>query len=167
MKKFIGAIASAVTGVLAFIFLALPGLKYSMGSESETTSGYKLITEDLTHDGLLSIDGYTLYKIFAIVSLIVAALLIVSAVIIVLQQVGVIKTELNFGFINAIILVVFAVVAIVTMIGGIVMANSLGKDIPSGFDVSYSVGIGLILMAVVGVIAAALNAFFVFFKKSK
>ena len=81
MKKYIGAFASGLAGILTFVFLSLDGLfaKASAGglSTSSSTSGWDILKDDGSN-----IDGYTLYKIAVIAMIVIACLLILSAVVI-------------------------------------------------------------------------------------
>ena len=172
MKKLFCSIASLATAVLTFVFLSIPCIVSSAMGVTVNSSGWDLIKNEQTvlgvtaPDAFNEINGYTLTRIFLIVALVVACILAILGIILLLQQFGIIKSEMNFRFISAILLAVFTVVAIVAMIGVIVMVKDMGADIPSGIDnIGVSIGAGVILNVVVGVIATAISFLFARDKK--
>lgn len=155
MKKYIGAFASALAGILTFVFLSLDGLfsKASVGglSKSNGVSGWDILKEDGSN-----FDGYTLYKIAVIAMIVIACLLILSAVVIILKNAKVFKSKVKFNVINNILLVVFALAAILAFVGACV----LGGDMSAGETIKVTAGIGSWLNMVVGVVACALGCLF-------
>ena len=90
MKKWIGAICSALAGVLSLVFLSLPAFVMDMGVLGEEKfSGWKLLTDkDL---GKADMTAVTWYRIFAWILVVLAIVLIVLAVLQILANLNVIK----------------------------------------------------------------------------
>ncbi len=162
MKKLLSSIASIATGVLTFVFLSIPcfvtKITVAGVTTSESASGWELLKEEA------SIEGYTLFKIFAIVALIIACLLIISGLITLLQQLGIVKSKLNFCLINSILLALYTISSVVAMIGVIIMGNKTSLEV-LGQSIASGVGIGIILMLVVGAIATIIS--FIFSRQKK
>lgn len=154
MKKWFGMVCSAVAGIFGFIGLTLDCWcqKVSAGSLSETTgiSGW-----DIIKDGK-DIDGVSLYKIFAILLLVVSVLLIVSAVVLLLRNLGVLKLNFNMDLINNILLSVFVVCIIVMLLALGIMSHDCNGE---AFGVKYScyAGIGSWLTLAIGAVACSLS----------
>ena len=150
MKKYLGAICSAVAGIVTFIFLALNWLTakvssgYSSVSDKEGVSGWDLLKESS------EVEGYTLYKLSAIVMIVLASILIISAVVLILQNLNVLKFKFNFNLINNIILTVFALFVILAVVGALIMAGDMSES-AMGVSIKCSVAIGGWLMAIVGI----------------
>lgn len=147
MKKFIGAICSAAAGILTFILLALNWMtaKISMGvNEKSSVSGWDLLKDNS------DVKGFTLYKLSAIIMIILASVLIISAVVLILQNLKVLKFKFNFNLINNIILTVFALFVILAVIGALIMAGEMSES-ALGVSINCSVAIGGWLMAIVGI----------------
>jgi len=150
MKKYLGAICSAVAGIVTFIFLALNWLTakvssgYSSASGKESVSGWDLLKESR------EVEGYTLYKLSAIVMIVLASILIISAVVLILQNLNVLKFKFNFNLINNIILTVFALFVILAVVGALIMAGDMSES-AMGVSIKCSVAIGGWLMAIVGI----------------
>ena len=149
MKKYIGAICSAAAGILTFILLILNWMTAkisTVANEKSSVSGWDLLKDNS------DVKGFTLYKLSAIVMIIVASVLIISAVVLILQNLKVLKFKFNLNLINNIILTVFALFVILAVIGALVMAGEMSAS-ALGVSVKCSVAIGGWLMAIVGIAA--------------
>lgn len=164
MKKWIGMICSFIAGACGFIFLCLDcwtqkATAYVAGVSTTTTksvNGWDLIKNDS------EINGLVLYKIFAIALLAVSVLLIISALVLLLRNLKVLKTTLNIDAINKILLLLFAICAIVMMIALGVMSKDVSVDnvqeiagVKVGAKLSAYAGIGSWLNLGVGILAFA------------
>lgn len=159
MKKLFCSIASLATAVLTFVFLSIPCMVVSGMGMSESSNAWDMLKDEAVDLTGKTIDGYTLFKIFTIVAIIVACILAILGVILLLQQFGIIKSEMNFRFISAILLAVYTVVAIIAMVGVIIMCNNdMFKLL--GDAISVKVGVGMILNVVVGAIATVIGFLF-------
>lgn len=120
-----------------------------LGVESPTDKNAWQIMSDYTAD----CDGYTLFKIFTIVLIVVAALLIIVGLVALLENLGVIKSKkINFALIADFVLLAFVVVAIVQMIGEIILCNYLSGDLYVLAN-KASMAIGMWLNLIVGALA--------------
>ena len=149
MKKYIGAICSAAAGILTFILLILNWMTAkisTVANEKSSVSGWDLLKDNS------DVKGFTLYKLSAIVMIIVASVLIISAFVLILQNLKVLKFKFNLNLINNIILTVFALFVILAVIGALVMAGEMSAS-ALGVSVKCSVAIGGWLMAIVGIAA--------------
>lgn len=158
MKKYIGAFASALAGILTFVFLSLDGIfrKASAAglSTSSGTSGWDIIKDE---NGIYAnADGYTLYKVAAIILLVLACLLIISAVVIILRNLKVFKSKVKFNALNNLLLVVNAICAILVFVGACVM----GGNMSVGETIKVTAGVGSWLVMVTGVVTCALGCLF-------
>lgn len=160
MKKYIGAFASGLAGILTFVFLSLDGLfvKASAGglSTSTSTSGWDILKDDGSN-----VDGYTLYKIAVIAMIVIACLLILSAVVIILKNAKVFKSKAKFNVINNVLLALFALATILAFVGACVM----GGERSVGETIKVTAGLGSWLNMVVGVVACAMGLMFARDKK--
>lgn len=165
MKKWIGAICSAVASVLTFIFLAIPAFTIKatvLGvSTSEDYSGYKLLTDKNLGDA-----GYTAitwYRIFAWVLIILAVVLLVLAVLQILANLKIVKMPEVVGKVNAYTLIVFAVVAILALIAVFGIRAECFDDMhltakeAKELGITISVAASLWLTSIVAVISAVVN----------
>lgn len=111
--KFIGAISSIVTGIMAFICLSITNVVTNLGIGEGTTTGWDLIKLDSDASGIV------LFKIFAIVCLVLAVILILYGLFLLLVDLKVvkIKSKLNFYVINNILLTLFVVCAALAFVG--------------------------------------------------
>lgn len=155
MKKYIGAFASALAGILTFVFLSLDGLvsKTTAGSLSTSNgiSGWDILSTEGS-----SPEGIVLYKIAVIAMIVLASLLIISAVVIILKNAKVFKSKAKFNVINNILLALFALSTILAFVGACVM----GGNISVGSVVKGMAGIGSWLNMVAGVVACAMGWLF-------
>ncbi len=161
MKKFIGAICSAVAGILTFIWLSLDWCVAGPKANKMEFSGWELIANKHTEGKVtiknffteqIKFEGYKMARVFAIIMLVVACLLIVSAVVMLLKNLNVLKVKLNLSLINNILLAVFVAALVLTVIGLLIMrADILDK----ASTWSCYAGVGLYLQAVTAVAACA------------
>lgn len=148
MKKLINGITSIACGVLMFILGVCPAFSVVTGSgnfaESSTLSFY---------DGIDKTN--TAFQIFAIIMMIVAALLIIAGVVEVLKQLNILKIKFNISLINVIILIVL----VVSMIGLTISALVYAGDTTIKNILTVSAGVGIWIMdivAVAGLVVATL-----------
>lgn len=162
MKKLFSAIASIATAVLTFVFLSIPCLTYNTALTENGYTGWQMLGDEGVTNIIAEIDGYTLFKIFAIIAMVVACLLVITGLITLLQQFGIVKSKMNFCLINSILLALFTIVALVAMIGAITIGSKLSNET---LKIASGVGVGLILMFVIGIIATVIS--FVFARQKK
>lgn len=162
MKKLFSAIASIATAVLTFVFLSIPCLTYNTALTENSYTGWQMLGDEGVAKIIAEIDGFTVFKIFAIIAMVVACLLVITGLITLLQQFGIVKSKMNFCLINSILLALFTIVALVAMIGAITIGSNLSNET---LKIASGVGVGLILMFVVGIIATVIS--FVFARQKK
>lgn len=161
MKKFIGAICSIASAGLLFLFLSLSNLVSTTIATNVTTSmtGWDILQLNTETNGLL------LYKIFAIVAIVLAVLLIISALLLLLQNFGLLKVKINFNLINNALLFVFMASAVVMLVAGILMAGAMSANLGGYVGNNTVVGLGIYLN--LGVSIAAFVLALLFAKKVK
>jgi len=124
MKKYIGAICSALAGILTFVLLCFNWYTTNAPLVGEKKyTGWQILADET---GMFAKDyasGYSLFKIFAIVALVVAALLIIMSIVMILKNLKVIKWKLNLNAINNVLLTILAILVIVLVIIISVMGN--------------------------------------------
>ena len=152
MKKFLGTLCSFVAAALAFVFLSLPALnlKDKVLGTTDTISGWQLLSDDYKN-----VNGFYLYKIFAIVLLVVAGLLIISGVLLLLKNFGKLKLNANLSLFNNILLSLFALSAVVTLVGAFVFAGDATNAL-----IGYAAGIGPWLNSAFGLALCLCGWFF-------
>ena len=159
MKKYIGALSSALMGILAFVFLSLPFLvsKTEMSAFGQTkTDKSSAHAWDLLKNLTADDKGGVFFKVFAIVTIILAVLLIISAILVVLKNTKVLKAKINFNLINNILLALFALSAILLVVAAfVVRSGMLNVELGEAFKLSISVGVGAWLNLVVAVLTCA------------
>lgn len=152
MKKYVGAICSAVAGIFTFILLSLNWMtakyEYASMTEKESVTGWDLMKD--AND----VKGFTLYKLAAIIMIIIAAVLIIAAVVLILQNLNILKFKFNLNTINNIILTVFVGFVVLAMIGVFVMAKDMSHSV-LGMEMKCSAAIGAWFMAIVAVVTCA------------
>ena len=163
MKKYIGAISSALMGILTFVFLGLAWMSTKISAagistDPTSTSAYDLIKESS------EVDGFTLYKVFTIIAIVVACLLIVSAVIMILRNLNVLKFKFSMNLINNILLILFLVCVVVAIIGLIMMCGEWSGS-AFGVEQSTTPGIGAWLTVAFAIVTTLVSL--VFSKKAK
>ena len=161
MKKYIGAISSALMGILTFVFLSLPTMSteysaFGLTSDPQNLSGWDLLKKSW------EVDGFTLYKVFTIIAIVVACLLIISAVIMILRNLKVLKFKFSMNLINNILLILFLVCAIVAFVGLVQMCGSAGAF---GVEVSTTPAVGAYLLLGFAVVLTLVSL--LFSKKAK
>ena len=161
MRKYIGAISSALMGILTFVFLSLPTMSteysaFGLTSDPQNLSGWDLLKKSW------EVDGFTLYKVFTIIAIVVACLLIISAVIMILRNLKVLKFKFSMNLINNILLILFLVCAIVAFVGLVQMCGSAGA---LGVEVSTTPAVGAYLLLGFAVVLTLVSL--LFSKKAK
>ena len=156
MKKLVGAISAILVGALNFVFLSIANLlaKTTVGS---TTSTAKWTAWEIIKDAdetWKNVNGYTFFKIFAIVGIVVSALLILAGVIALLKNLNVLKMKFNIELVNAALLALFALCAILVVVALAIMSNDLSGE-ALGIKVNYSPAVGAWLNLVFGVLGCA------------
>lgn len=170
MKKWFGMICSAVAGIFGFIGLSLDcwcqkisgTIDYGFGVQNISTKS-SVSGWDIIKDGK-DIDGVSLYKIFAILLLVVSVLLIVSAIVLLLRNLGVLKLNFNMDLMNNILLIVFVAFTIVMLLALGIMSKDATEE-GLGMKSSAYAGLGSWLTLAVGVVACSLSC--VFTRKAK
>ncbi|MBQ7880347.1 MAG: hypothetical protein IJ358_00695 [Clostridia bacterium] len=161
MKKWIGALCSALAGVLSLVFLSLPVFTVDMGTlGSEKTSGWKMLTDKTV--GEADITAVTWYRIFAWILVVLAIVLIVMAVLQILANLNVIKMPAILTTINNFALLALVVVSILALVAnyGIrseqidMVTDAFGKEAGKEAAKAYGVGASLWVVTVVNAIAA-------------
>ena len=149
MKKFLSSILALATGGLTFLWLSLAHI----ANDFTSANGWDYIQLDLP----IWPDGLGLYKVGAIGMIVLASLLIIMGVILLLNSLGVIKTDLKLNLFNNFLLLVNAVFVVLALIGMFIIIG----------EAEVSVGIGLWLALVVGIAACVLGFLFCKDAKSK
>ena len=135
--KFIGSISSILMGIFTFVFLSIPCYSVTIMGVTGTSSGWNL----------LSGNGAVMYKIFAILAIIMACLMILYGILLLLEELGAINLNIkkvNFDFVTKIVLSIFAFIAVMTLIGVFVAADN------------GAAGAGVWLLAAFAIVACAL-----------
>lgn len=153
MKKFLSSILALATGGLTFLWLSLAHHSYEVLGETIATDGWYWIGLD----PLVEVDGLGLYKVGAIGMIVLASLLIIMGVILLLNSLGIIKTDLKLNMFNNFLLLVNAVFVVLALIGMFIIIG----------EAEVSVGIGLWLALAVGIVACVLGFLFCKDAKSK
>ena len=166
MKKWMGAICSAVASILTFIFLAIPAFTVKMSamgmSEKENASGYKILTDKDWGD--IDFTAVTWYRIFAWILIVLAVVLLVLAVLQILSNLNVVKMPNIVETINFYALIAFAVVAILALISlfGIRAEyfDRFGVTAKQAKELGLTISIGasLWIVSIVAVLSAVANA---------
>ncbi|MBO4937371.1 MAG: hypothetical protein J6C90_03510 [Clostridia bacterium] len=147
MKKFLSSILALATGGLTFLWLSLA----HVANDYASANGWDYIQLD----PLIPPDGLGLYKVGAIGMIVLASLLIIMGVILLLNCLGIIKTDLKLNMFNNFLLLVNAVFVVLALIGMFIIIG----------EAEVSVGIGLWLALAVGIVACVLG--FLFGKDAK
>ena len=134
--KFIGALSSIITGIMAFVCLSITNIGGQWLIFDGTMNGWDIIKSDYDASGAV------LFKIFAIVALVLAVILIVYGILLLLIDLKVVKlkSKLNFYVINNIMLTIFVICALLCFIG----VWSWSADWANGY-----VGVGAWLMLII------------------
>ena len=172
MKKWIGALCSALAGALSLVFLCIPALTFEMMGEKESYSGWKLLTDEAI--GKSEYTAVTWYRIFAWILVVLAIVLIVIALLQVLANLNVIKMPAIIDTIGKYALIALAVVAILTLVANIgIRAEMIGEYEKLGapeaiikeYKKALSVGASLWVVAGINLVAAVCANLFA--KKAK
>ena len=142
--KFIGAISSIVSGIMAIVGLSLTCLEYPLGL---TYSGWELIKSEAEATGAV------LFKLFAIIGLIVGIVLILYGIFLLLIDLKVlkVKSKINLYMINNILLSIFVFCMILAFVGAWVMkGDALVPD-------KTHIGVGTWLMLVIPAVLCLLS----------
>jgi len=120
MKKWIAPICSAVAGIFSFIMLSLNWCIMESKYVKFEFTGWEILKneKEMFKNEAWTLDGYGFYKFAAIAMLVVAVIAIIAAVVLLLNNLNVIKLNLNLNLINNIILsvlVLFVILAIVAL----------------------------------------------------
>ncbi len=123
MKKWIGALCSALAGALSLVFLCIPAFSIELIGVKKY-SGWKLITNKEVDDfakscGLDGVTALTWYRIFAWILVVLAIVLIVVAVLQILANLNVIKVPAIIDTIGKYALIALAVVAVLALVANI------------------------------------------------
>ena len=162
MKKWIAPICSAVVGILSFIMLCFNWIAYKA-----SYGGVKVVDEKVTGWDLIKdsdkiykeLDGYTLYKVAAIIMLVVAVVAIIAAVVLLLNNLNVIKLNLDLNLINNIVLSVLVFTVVLAFVGLFMMrADMLDTWKDMGLkSTSANAHVGAWLQLVISVVACGLS----------
>ena len=164
MKKWIGAICSALAGILSLVFLSLPVLTMKIDvlgfKESETVSGWKLLT-----DGEAGYTAVKWYRVFAWILVVLAVILIIMAVLQILSNVGLIKMPAILTTVNKVALLTLVVVSILALVANFGIRAEMiddfgGKEVLKASGTTLSVGASLWVVSIVNVIAAVCGNLF-------
>lgn len=173
MKKYIGAICSALTGGLMFLFLSLSWItkqtiKSSAVSDTKGyLNGYEMLKEQINNTQGDVAQGYMLYKVSAIIMIVVASLLLISAAVIILKNLKVFKTKINLVLINNVILLAAVVCAILCLVATNQITGQLFEAIIVGYGTKYVVGAGAWLPVAVSSVLCVASWFTFKMQKSK
>jgi len=165
MKKFLGAIISALAGVLSLVFLVIPALSFKVAGETvEKYSGWKLLTDsDL---GKADYTALTWYRIFAWVLVVLAIVMIVVAVLQLLSALNVVKLPAIVNTVAKYALIALAVVAVLTLVANFGLRAELvdemgGKKMLDLMKAKISVGASLWIVSIANILAAVCGNLFV------
>ena len=169
LKKWAGCVISFVAGVLGLALSASTGMKITTPLGSSTTKAHKVITDSDLMDmaEAFKIDGeFVLMKVFAIITLIVSALLIIYSIICLLQNLKVIKLSTKVLTFIELALVVLLLVA---TIGLLIASNNYASAMEDAMAIMgvTKVGLGVYqpVMLTVAIITAVVTGIFSFLKK--
>lgn len=156
MKKLVGAISAILVGVLNFVFLSVANLlsKTTAGSTTATSkwTAWEIIKD--TDETWKNVNGYTFFKIFAIVGIVVSVLLVLAGVVALLKNLNVLKLKFNIELVNAALLALFALCSILVVVALAIMGNDLSGEI-LGIKSNYYPAVGAWLNLVFGAIGCS------------
>ena len=179
MKKWIGALCSALAGALSLVFLCIPAFVVDFSYAPEKYSGWKLLnTKDFNEiaevAGKETLTALTWYRVFAWILVVLAIVLILVAVLQILANLNVIKVPAIIDTIGKYALIALAVVAILTLVANIgIRAEMIGEYEKLGapeaiikeYKKALSVGASLWVVAGINLVAAVCANLFA--KKAK
>lgn len=163
MRKYIGAVCSALMGILTFVFLGLNWMSTRTSAVGVTSDPVSINAYDLINESM-EVDGFTLYKVFTIIAIVVACLLIVSAVIMILRNLNILKFKFSMNLINNILLILFLVCVVVGLIGLIMMCGEMSGTF-LGLEQSTTPAIGAWLTLAFAIVTTLVSL--LFSKKAK
>jgi len=171
LKKWAGCVMTFIAGVLGLALSATTGMKTTTIIGSSTTKAHKVITDSELMDmaEVLKIDGeFIIMKAFAIITLIISALLIVYSIISLLQNLKIIKTKSNaINFIG----LALVVLLLVATIGLLIASNNYASAMEDAMKIMgvTKVGIGVYqpVMLAVSIITLIVTSMFSFLKKKR
>lgn len=165
MKKWIGALCSAVAGALSLVFLSIPAFAVEMMGEKESYSGWKLLnTDDFEMFAKLankdSLTALTWYRVFAWILVVLAIVLMVVAVLQILANLNIIKMPAIINTVGKFALIALVVVSVCALaanfgirsevldicedLAGAEYAKELGKFFKVGASLWIVAGINLV-----------------------
>lgn len=155
MKKFLGIVSAGVTSIVMSVCLPIPCITYSaLGNDVKTYSGWQILSGKTTILGVetstafSTLDNYSFMKVALIIMLVLGILLALLTIVMLLQQTNVIKTKIDFNFINVLLLIAFVVCAIILLI----LVAKFNKEISASENMYYASNIGFILNLVVSTV---------------
>lgn len=158
MKKWIGALCSALAGVLSLVFLTIPAFSMKVFGVTSSYSGWEMLTKKEWAES--DYTAMTWYRIFVWILVVLAIVLIIVSILQILANLNVIKMPAIVSTIANFALIGLAVVAILALIANFgVRADMIkeagGKKVLEAMKASVSVGAALWFVAITNVIAAA------------
>lgn len=134
--KFIGALSSLVTGVLAFICLSITNVGGELFGLTTKTTGWDIIQTSTDNT------NYVVFKIFAIIGAVIAGILILYALFMLLVDLKTVKakTKFNLNLFGTVLILLFVVCSVVCFIE----VSQIAKNYINGF-----IGIGAWLMLII------------------
>ena len=178
MKKWIGALCSALAGVLSLVFLAIPAFKVDYTYATESFSGWKLLNTDFFNDIAKAANKDTLtaltwYRVFAWAIVVLAIVLILVAVLQILANLNVIKMPAIIDTVGKFALIALVVASVCALAANFGIRNEvfdvaedlIGKDGAKELIKHYTVGASLWVVAGINLVAAVCANLFA--KKAK
>ena len=178
MKKWIGALCSALAGALSLVFLCIPAFVVDFSYAPEKYSGWKLLnTKDFNEiaevAGKETLTALTWYRVFAWILVVLAIVLIVIALLQVLANLNVIKMPAIIDTVAKYALIALAVVAILALVANFgirseildVAKDVVGEDGAKEMAKYYKIGASLWVVAGINLVAAVCANLFA--KKAK
>lgn len=166
MKKWIGAICSALGGILTLVFLSIPGIIVKIDFMGMTTtekwSGWKLLTNKDV--GNWDYAAVTWYRIFAWILVVLAVILIVMAILQVLSNLRIVRMPSVLAKINTVALLSLVVVSILALVANFgiraeMIDDAGGKEVVKTMG-SISVGASLWVISIINLVAGVLAGVF-------
>ena len=172
MKKWIGALCSALAGVLSLVFLAIPAFVFGSGSSKESYSGWEVLTD--SDWGKANMTAVTWYRVFVWIVVVLAIVLIVLAVLQILANLNVIKMPAILTTINKVALIALVVVSILALVATFGIRSEfidpakdagLKGDALKKYKEMYNVGASLWVVSIVNLVTAVCANLFAKAKK--
>ncbi len=149
--KFVGAINSIVGGLMAIIGLSVTCFIGSILGSSVNYTGWELIGDDL------SLNGFVMFRLFAIIGLIFGIIAILYGLFLLLVDLKVIKIKAksNLNLINNVLLSIFVLCTLLAFIGVGVMAGDATTSV-----IKAHIGVGAYLMFIIPAVLCLCNWLF-------